>query len=163
MGQEDHGLKAMISGSFFPCRAGEAWKWPASSASSCVDTRMHKHTHPQGDRRTHRPAECARQALGTGRDTAPNTHAEMRTHLCRVGRRQLLPRVSKPLLLLQNQLLLLLLLFLLNKSLQPREEHNPVNSDFSGCHISQQASFIFQTLGINEVDVRPHLGQRVIA
>ena len=116
---------------------------------------MHKQTHSQGDRHTHKPAVCARQALGTGRDTAPNTHAEMRTHLCRVGRRQLLPRVSKP--------LLLLLLFLLNKSLQPREEHNPVNSDFSGCHVSQQASFIFQTLGINEVDVRPHLGQRVIA
>ena len=77
MGQEDQGLKAVISGSFFPGRLG----WGGLELA-CIFSlllcghRMHRHKHAQGDRHTHRPAECACQARGHRQGQSPK-------HTCR--------------------------------------------------------------------------------
>ena len=79
MGQEDQGLKAVISGSFFPCRLG----WGGLELA-CIFSlllcghRMHKHKHPQGDRHIHRVCPSGTWAQA---GTEPQTHMQKCTHV----------------------------------------------------------------------------------
>lgn len=57
----------------------------------CINANTHRGTATHTGRQS-----VPVRHVGTGRDRAPNTHAEMHTRLCRVRGQRLIPRASKP-------------------------------------------------------------------